>query len=138
MATNLSGPLRVGNKRDGRNGSVVLEQSVVLEANGTNAVTANVSIPRNASLSQILWDNLVAWDSATSATGTVGTAAAGTEVASGINAKTAGRVAVMPSAAQADKMHAPGASQTFYATITPTGATTAGKTKVAFHYIQNI
>ena len=91
-------------------------------------------IPAGSQLISITPDVLTAYDSATSATLSVGTASGGTQYASGINAKTAGRAAVTVSAAQAAAMDDVGASTAVVATITSVGQPTAGLVRVTLMY----
>lgn len=111
---------------------VLSVRSVTIDANSTNAVTGTIDLPEKSEIIAYQWDNVVAWDSATTATGTIGTAAAGTQYIGSINAKTAGSVtAVAGSAAQSlQKMYAADPRK-LYVTVTPSGATTVGKSRVS-------
>src|SRR5690349_14780995 len=95
--TRFNGPLWIGNTfplnyPTANTGTVLLMQRVVLTQNSTTAVSATFYLPNNAQIIDWIIDNNPAWDSATSATLTIGTAAAGTQYVSGVNAKTGGRV----------------------------------------------
>lgn len=137
---NMDGPLKVGKYRDAgalyNVGTVVLEQRVPLAQNSTAAVSGTLQIPENSRIVDIFLDNLTVWDSATSATGTVGTAAAGTQYAGALNAKTAGRQTPAYSSAQLTAMASPATTAVVF-TITPVGATTAGLSHGVIRYIMN-
>jgi len=140
--TTFSGPVGTFTQQsDGVNhsdlGLVELAQSVTLAQNSTTAVTAIVYLPQNASITDFLVDTLTAWDSATSATLSIGTAAAGTQYTGSISTKTGGRAAPAYSAAQATAMANITTHVAVYVTITVVGATTAGSTRVTVRYIQN-
>lgn len=140
--TAFSGPIGTFTQQsDGVNhsdlGLVELAQSVTLGQNSTTAVTAIVYLPQNASITDFLIDDLTVWDSVTSATLTIGTAAAGTQYAGAVNTKTAGRQAPSYSSAQVTAMANITTHVAVYVTITPVGATTAGSTRVTVRYIQN-
>jgi hypothetical protein len=67
---------------------------------------------------------------------TVGTAAAGTQYAGSVDAKTAGRVRPTFSAAQLAAMDDIDTNTSVVATITPVGATSAGQVRVTLVYVQ--
>lgn len=107
-------------------------RSVTLTQNSTSAVTGTIDLPERAEIISFQWDNVVAWDSATSATGTIGTAAAGTQYVTSVNAKTAGSVAAAAATAAQSLAKAYSASpRKVYVTVTPSGATTAGTSRVS-------
>lgn len=138
-ATTFSGPIKAGTVKDGANanvGAVVLSQTAVIDADSTNAVDAAFKLPAGAQIVDVLADVLVAFDSATSATLTVGTASAGTQYAGGVNAKTAGRARPAFTAAQLGAMDDIGTTTDVVATVTPSGATTAGQVRVTLVYAQ--
>src|SRR6185312_16212810 len=118
-------------------GLAVLGQVTILNQNSTTAVTNILYLPANAQILDFLIVNLTQWDRATSATLTIGTAAAGTQYVGSINAKTAGRQAPTYSSAQLTAMNNIGANVAVYITVTVVGATTAGSTAVTVRYIQN-
>lgn len=139
--TQLNGPLLVGDRQPGdpngaNLGSAVLSQTALINANGTNSVSATFYLPPNSQILRITPDVLTAFDSATSATLTVGTAAAGTQYVGGVNAKTAGRAAPTLSAAQLAAMANTGTNLAVVATVAPSGATTAGQVRVTVEYVQ--
>jgi hypothetical protein len=132
-----SGPVRIGDTAAGSSantGTPVLSQSVSLVQAGESAVSGTVNIPTGAVIVDIIFDVTVAYDSATSATGTVGITAGGTEYASGVNAKTAIRVRPTQTRPQLIAMAAP-TTTAVVATITAVGATTAGAAKVHVLYL---
>lgn len=141
-ATHFSGPLQSGTLISGEvggpnQGNVVLSQYVTITQNSTNAVTSSFLLPANSRIVGFNIDVLTAFDSATSATLTIGTAAAGTQYISGVNAKTAGRAAPTITAAQLLAASNIGTTNlTVFATVTPVGATTAGSVLVTCTYIQ--
>lgn len=140
--TQLNGPLVLGDQQPGdpngsNLGSVVLSQTLVLTQNGTNAVSGTFTIPKNSQLEDFLIDVQTAFDSVTSATLTIGVAAAGTDYAGAVSAKTAGRAVPAYTGAQLAAMANVGANTTVTVTITPVGATTVGQVQVTARYVQN-
>jgi len=125
---NSSGRVRTGN------GYGVLTQTALMDQNSTTAVSATFTVPANSQIIDIIADVLTAFDSASTAVLSVGSAAAGTQYAGSIDAKTAGRVRPTFSAAQLAAMDDVGSSTSVVATITPTGATTAGQVRVTILY----
>jgi hypothetical protein len=134
----FSGPLRVGDTGEGSTANVGtpnLVQSTTLTQNGADAnVSGTLYLPASSKIIDIIVDNLTVFDSATSATVSVGTAAAGTQYASGVNAKTAGRIRPTFTSAQLTTMNGISTNTTLVATVTVVGATTAGITKVTIVY----
>ena len=140
-ATHFSGPVMTGTKSAGETGGpnqgyVVLSQTASITQDSTNAVSASFNIPANAQIINVLFDVTTAFDSATSATGTVGTSAGDSSYAGSVNAKTAGRASISFTGAQLAAMADVGANTTVVATITPSGATTAGAARVTLVYAQ--
>lgn len=127
--TNVSGALA-------NQGLAILTQQVTLNQNGATAVSATVYVPKHSILIDIIVDTITAWNSATSDTLSVGTAAAGTQYASGIDTKTAARVRPTFTGAQLGAMA--DASDAIVATVTPVGAASAGQTVVTYVYAQTI
>lgn len=140
--TTFTGPVMSGTKwnPDGsgaaNTGIAALTQQVSLTQNSTTAVSATMVVPANAQLLSFFIDVTTAFDSASSATLTIGTSAAGTQYVGSINAKTGGRAAPTYSAAQLTAMLNVGSSTSVVVTITPSGATTAGAATVTMLYIQ--
>lgn len=135
--TTFGGPLRVGDTSSGSTanvGSTLLYQAATLAQNSTTAVDATLYLPANAIIVEIIADVLTAWDSATSATLTVGTTSGGTEYASGVNLKTGSRVYPTHTKPQLAAMDGIGSNTAVVITATPTGATSAGEARVTLLY----
>jgi len=147
-ATHFSGPVLSGDLQSGETngpnqGYAVLMQTTSITKNGTNAVSSTLYVPAGAQIIDFNVDVLTAFDSATSATLTIGTAAAGTQYVSGVNAKTAGRASITYTAAQLAAMSGvtvlgvtAAVSAPVVVTVTPSGATTAGYLEVTIIYAQ--
>ena len=119
-------------------GDVLMSQSLTITQNSTTAVSASFTLPASAQITDFIVDVLTAYDSVTSATLTVGTAAAGTQYITTVNAKTAGRAAPTLSAAQLLAMSSIGTNTSVVATVTPVGATSAGLVRVTVKYAQKV
>ena len=119
-------------------GFVVLTQTATITQNSTAVVSATFTVPAGSQIIDIVPDVLTAFDSATTAVLSVGTAAAGTQYVSAVNAKTAGRAAATISAAQALAMADVTTNTSVVASVTPTGATTAGLVRVTLVYAQKV
>jgi hypothetical protein len=117
-------------------GLCVLAQSATITQDSTTAVSATVYLPENAQILSFNIDVTTAYDSATSATLTIGQSAAGTDYVSGVDAKTAGRASAAYTATQLGNMTNIGAHAAVVATVTPVGATTAGAVTVTVLYVQ--
>lgn len=147
-ATHFSGPVVSGDLQTGETygpnqGFAVLSQSTSITQNSTTAVSSTLYIPAGARIVDFYIDVLTAYNSATSATLTIGTAAAGTQYVGSIDAKTAGRAAITYSAAQLAAMNGVTVTGTAAATtppvvvtVTPVGATSAGYVVVTVLYVQ--
>jgi hypothetical protein len=109
---------------------------VTLVQNSTTAVSATLYLPKHSVITDIIFDSTTAWNSATSATGSVGIAAAGTEYASGVNTLAAGGARSRPTFTAAQLAAMLDASGAVVVTITPVGATSAGQTTVSVIYEQ--
>lgn len=147
--TTFSGPVRSGTLKTGETngpnlGYAVLEQETSITQNSTNAVSSTLYIPAGSKIVNIVVDVLTAFNSGTSAVLSVGTAAAGTQYASGVDVKTAtGRITPTFTAAQLAAMSnvsvlgvdAP-TTAPVVVTVTPTGATSAGYVRVTIIYAQ--
>ena len=137
----FSGPLRAGTLLEGSAapnvGNVVLSQTVLINFDATLVQNATINLPANAQIVNIFADVLTAYNSATSATLTVGTASAGTQYASGVNAKTAGRTIPAYTAAQLAAMASIGTTTPVVATVTSVGQPTAGQVRLTVQYVQN-
>ena len=147
-ATHFSGPVVSGTlqqgETDGPNqGFSVLSQSTSITQNSTTAVSSTLYIPAGSRIVDFNIDVLTAYNSATSATLTIGTAAAGTQYVGSIDAKTAGRAAITYTAAQLAAMNGVTTTGTaapttapVVVTVTPVGATSAGYVVVTIIYAQ--
>jgi hypothetical protein len=139
--TTFSGPLASGDINAGKAGGpnlgfAVLTQTVLLNFDATLVQNATVNLPFGSQILNIVVDVLTAYNSATSATLTVGTASAGTTYASGVNAKTAARTTPTFTAAQLTSMANIGNTGPVVATVTSVGQPTAGQVRVTYLYVQ--
>lgn len=140
MGTYMTGPIETGSGLDNTGsdtGKVVLSKTALLNFDGTLVQNQTFVLPANAQIVEVYADVLTAFNSATSATLTVGSASAGTQYASGVNAKTAGRATVAASAAQAAAMANIGTNRNVVTTVTSVGQPTAGQVRVTLLYVQN-
>ena len=139
--TTWSGPLASGDKNAGVSGGpniglAVLSQTVLINFDATLVQNATVYLPYNSQILNVVVDVLTAYNSATSATLTVGTSSGATTYVSGVNAKTAARTTPTFTAAQLDAMDNIGSTGTVTATITSVGQPTAGQVRVTYLYVQ--
>ena len=140
----ISGDLQQGETNGPNQGFVRLSQVTDLTQNSTTAVSSTLYIPAGSIIESVVVDVLTAFDSATSATLSVGLTAGGTQYVSGVNVKAAtGRIAITYTAAQLAAMSgqsvlgvAAPTTAPVVVTITPVGATTAGYVHVTLNYIQ--
>lgn len=146
----FSGPVLSGTQRYGafRNiGNSMVLQTATMNQNSTNNVDQTFYLPAGSQITTFVVDVLTAFDSATSATLTIGLTAGGTEYVTSVNAKTAGRAALTFTGAQLTAMlsSATNTSATnssgvptsaVVVRIAPVGATTAGQVQVTIHYAQ--
>jgi hypothetical protein len=147
-ATHFSGPVLSGDLQSGdtngpNQGYVTLIQTTSITQNSTTAVSSTLYIPAGSQIIDFNIDVLTAFNSATSATLSIGTAAAGTQYVSSVNAKTAGRASITFSAAQLAAMSGvtvlgvtAAVSAPVVVTVTPVGATSAGYVEVTIIYAQ--
>lgn len=148
-ATHLTGPLLTGDLISGQTngpnqGFVQLVQTTTITKNSTNAVSSTLYIPAGSIILDFVIDVLTAFNSATSATLSIGTAAGGTQYVSGVDVKTAaGRIAPTYTAAQLAAMSnqtvlgvAAPTTAPVVVTVTPVGATSAGYVNVSVLYAQ--
>ena len=148
-ATHFSGPVITGTlqtgETDGPNqGYAVLVQSTAITQNSTNAVSSTLYIPAGSEILNFTVDVLTAFNSATSATLSIGLTAGGTEYVSGVNVKAAtGRISITFTAAQLAAMAGVSVTGTaapttapVVVTVTPVGATSAGYVVVNMIYAQ--
>jgi hypothetical protein len=136
----FSGPVRSGTTREGATanlGLCVLSQTALMTQNSTNVVDATFYLPANAQILSFNFDVLTAFNSATSATLSVGTASGGSQYANSVDVKTAtGRIAPTLTAAQLTNMSDITTNTSVIASITPVGATSAGSVRVTILYVQ--
>jgi hypothetical protein len=148
--TTFSGPVKSGTNKYApyKNvGTTVLTQQTAFTFGATLVQNATFYIPAGSKITNIVVDVITAYDSATSATLTVGKTSAGTEYASGVNAKTAGRTTPTFTAAQLTNMqstpidvaadNSQQASSAIVVTITSVGQPTAGTGFVTVEYAQS-
>ena len=135
-STLTSGSNTLSEAADG--GFVVLTQTKVINQNSTNAVSVTFGVPAGSQLIEVVSDVLTAFNSGTSATLSVGTAAAGTQYVGSVDAKTAGRATPTLSAAQLAAMADVTTNTSVVATVTPVGATSAGQVRVTLVYAQKL
>lgn len=138
MGTYQQGALKAGEGASevvSGTGYAVFSQSAVNA--GVATLTQNIIfvLPKNAQIVAFFIDVLTAYDSATSATLSIGSASAGTQYVSGVNAKTAGRAAPTLSAAQLLAASDITTNTTVYATVTSVGQPTAGSVRVTVQYV---
>lgn len=117
----------------------LMQQGTITQA-GTATVSITLAVPQNSQIIDILADTTVVWNSGTSDTLSVGTAAAGTQYASGVDTKTStGRVRPTFTAAQLTSMSNVGTVTSVVATVTPVGTVaTTGTTILTLLYAQNV
>lgn len=141
--TAFSGPLSTfTHQSDGTSsgysdqGFCVMSQTGTITQDSTTAVSTTFYLPQNSQIVDFKIDETVAYDSATSATLSIGQTAGGTEYVSSVNAKTGGRVAPTLSATQVGNMANIGTNVAVTATVTVVGATTAGTVDITVLYVQ--
>ena len=139
--TTFSGPLVSGDKQAGvtggpNTGYAKLSQTQTLAFGATLVQDATFYLPANSQITSLLIDVTTAYNSATSATLSAGTASGGTTYVSGVNAKTAGRAAITYSAAQLLAMSNITTNTTLVVTVTSVGQPAAGSIVVTVDYIQ--
>jgi len=139
--TTWSGPLASGDINAGKTGGpniglAVLSQTVLIDFDATLVQNKTVYLPFGSQIVDVIVDELVAFNSATSATLSVGTTSGGTEYVSGVNVKTTGRKSNSYSAAQLAAMDNIGSNGTVVATVTSVGQPTAGQVRVTYLYVQ--
>jgi hypothetical protein len=139
--TTWSGPLASGDRNAGEAGGpnlgfVVLSQTALIDFDATLVQNATFNIPAESQIVDFHVDVLTAYDSATSATLSAGTASGGTQYLSGINVKLAGRRPNAFSAAQLAAMDDVGNNRTLVATVTSVGQPTEGQVRVTVLYVQ--
>ncbi len=139
--TTFSGPLATGDRPAGAPGGpnlglVTLAQTAVINFNNTLVQNTTFNVPTSSQIIDFYVDVLTAFDSATSATLSAGTASGGTQYLSAINVKTAARRPNAFSAAQLAEMDDVGSNRQVVATVTSVGQPTAGQVRVTLLYAQ--
>jgi hypothetical protein len=139
--TTFSGPLASGDINAGKAGGpnlgfAVLSQTVLINFDATLVQNATTYLPAGSQIVQVIVDVLTQYNSATSATVSVGTSTGNTAYASGVNAKTGVRVLPTQTAAQLAAMDDIGTNTTVVATVTSVGQPTAGQVRVTYLYVQ--
>ena len=139
--TTWSGPLASGDINAGKAGGpniglALLSQTVLIDVGATLVQNGTVYLPYKSQIVDILVDVLTQYDSATSATLSVGTSSAATTYASGVNVKTGIRVLPTFTAAQLAAMDDIGTNGTVVATVTSVGQPTVGQVRVTYRYVQ--
>lgn len=139
MGTYMTGPFQTGTGLDATGqdtGTVVLSQTALITFDATLVQNATFKVPTGCQLVDIIVDDLTAYNSATSATFSAGTASGGTEYVSGVNVKTTGRKSNSYSATQLGNMANVGSNTSVVATVTSVGQPTAGSVRVTLLYVQ--
>ena len=137
MATYFQGAVKSG---DGFSetatgvGTAVFSQTALINFDTDLVQEAVFVLPKDGQIVDVVVDVLTAYNSATSATLTVGSASAGTQYAGAVDAKTAGRVRPTFSAAQLAAMDNIDGNTSVYATVTSVGQPTAGSARVTVLY----
>ncbi len=139
--TTWSGPLASGDRNAGESGGpnlgfVTLSQTALIDFDATLVQNATFNIPASSQIVDFYVDVLTAYDSATSATLSAGTASGGTQYLSAVSVKTAARRPNAFSAAQLAAMDDVGTNRTVVATVTSVGQPTAGQVRVTMLYVQ--
>jgi len=139
--TTWSGPLASGDINAGKTGGpniglALLSQTVLIDVGATLVQNGTVYLPYKSQIVDIIVDVLTQYDSATSATLSVGTSSAATTYASGVNVKTGIRVRPTFTAAQLAAMDDIDTNGTVVATVTSVGQPTAGQVRVTYLYVQ--
>ena len=139
--TTWSGPLQSGDKPAGiaggpNIGQVYLSQTFLVTFDATLVQTTSINLPASSQIVEIYADVLTAYNSATSATLTVGSSAAGTQYVTSVNAKTGGRNTTTHTAAQCTAMANISTNTALFATVTSVGQPTAGQVRVTIQYVQ--
>ena len=139
--TTWSGPLASGDINAGKTGGpniglALLSQTVLIDVGATLVQNGSVFLPYKSQIVDIIVDVLTQYDSATSATLSVGTSSAATTYASGVNVKTGIRVLPTFTAAQLAAMDDIGTNGTVVATVTSVGQPTVGQVRVTYCYVQ--
>lgn len=137
-ATTFSGPVKIGDQREGstaNTGYTVVTQYGTHVQNSTTAVDTVFYLPANAQILDAYFETATAWNSGTSATGSIGITSGGTEYGGSVDLKaTAGRLRPTFTGAQLTAMLNIGTNTTVYFTSTISGATSAGTGRCVLVY----
>lgn len=139
--THFSGPLTSGDKHAGQTGGPnwgypVLAQTQTINFDGTLVQNATFNLPINTQIVRVVPDVTTAYNSATSATLSVGTSSGNTAYVGSVDGKTAGRAVPAYTGAQLASMKNIGTNTTVVATVTSVGQPTAGSINVTVEYVQ--
>ena len=139
--TTFSGPLISGDKQAGISGGpntgyAVLSQVLPIVYGGTLVQDYTFYLPANSQIIDFYADVTTAYNSATSATLSAGITSGGTEYASGVSVKTAGRRAPTYTSTQVGNMASIGTNTTLVATVTSVGQPSAGAGYIRVMYVQ--
>ena len=147
----FSGPIKSGTNRYApyKNvGTTLITQVLPITFDATLVQNALFYIPAGSTLTNMYIDVTTAYNSATSATLSIGKTSGGIEYASGVNAKTTGRTTPTYTTTQLINMQLTpvdvssqtaggnGACSAVYATVTSVGQPTAGTGYVTIQYFQ--
>jgi hypothetical protein len=148
--TTFSGPVRAGTNRYApyqNVGTAVTTQQVAFTYDATLTQNATFYIPAGCRIINIFVDVITGYNSATSATLTIGKTSGGTEYASGVNAKTTGRTTPTFTTTQLTNMqstpidvaaaNSQQACSAIVVTVTSVGQPTAGTGFVTVQYAQS-
>ena len=146
----FSGPIKSGTNRYAPTlnvGTTILTQQVPFTFDATLVQSVTFYIPSASKILNIVVDVITAYDSATSATLTVGKIAAGTQYASGVNVKTSARTTPTFTTTQLTNMQSTpvdvvatngnGSSSAIVVTVTSVGQPTAGTGFLTLIYAQS-
>ena len=115
-------------------GDCICYKSVTVAVTTTGSGTIN--LPNNSKILEVVVFGNTQYDSATSATLTVGQAAAGTDYVTSVDVKAGtGKMTVTYTDAQRVTMQNIGTNTSVVATVTIVGATTVGSVEVGVNYI---
>ena len=137
--THFDGPLASGDKQAGIAGGpnvglATLVQVLPLTNPGPGTYNYTVNLPVGSQIIDFVTDVATAFNSASSAALTVGTASLGTQFLTSVDLKTAGRAAFAPTAAQIAAYA--NVTAPLIATLVATGAGVAGAATLMVRYVQ--
>ena len=148
--TTFSGPVKSGTNRYSpyKNvGTTIITQQTAFTFDATLVQSVTLYVPSASKIINVFVDVITAYNSATSATLTMGKTAAGTEYVSGVNVKTAARTTPTFTAAQLTNMqstpvdvsaaNSQQSSSALVVTVTSVGQPTAGTGFVTVEYAQS-